>query len=170
MKQALKCGCAVGALILATVAASAAEDDAKKFRTATPIKHLVVIFQENVSFDHYFGAYPVAKNTDGTTFTASSDTPGVNNLSTPLDVNNGFKPLAGVDLLGNNPNKNNSANARARSIRSVCRRRRRSRPTRDTTTSPNSRPSTGARWTSSPSTRATKAQAVSRRARCRAHR
>jgi phospholipase C len=24
-------------------------------RTATPIKHLVVIFQENVSFDHYFG-------------------------------------------------------------------------------------------------------------------
>ena len=28
--------------------------------TATPIKHLVVIFQENVSFDHYFGTYPVA--------------------------------------------------------------------------------------------------------------
>lgn len=23
-------------------------------KTATPIKHLVVIFQENVSFDHYF--------------------------------------------------------------------------------------------------------------------
>src|SRR3974390_692554 len=30
--------------------------------TATPIKHLVVIFQENVSFDHYFGTYPVATN------------------------------------------------------------------------------------------------------------
>ena len=29
-------------------------------RTATPIKHLVVIFQENVSFDHYFGTYPNA--------------------------------------------------------------------------------------------------------------
>ena len=28
--------------------------------TATPIKHLVVIFQENVSFDHYFGTYPYA--------------------------------------------------------------------------------------------------------------
>ena len=27
--------------------------------TATPIKHLVVIFQENVSFDHYFGTYPL---------------------------------------------------------------------------------------------------------------
>ena len=26
--------------------------------TATPIKHLVVIFDENVSFDHYFGTYP----------------------------------------------------------------------------------------------------------------
>jgi phospholipase C len=26
--------------------------------TATPIKHLVVIFNENVSFDHYFGTYP----------------------------------------------------------------------------------------------------------------
>src|SRR5262245_23507493 len=32
--------------------------------TKTPIKHLVVIFQENVSFDHYFGTYPTAANTD----------------------------------------------------------------------------------------------------------
>ena len=30
--------------------------------TATPIKHLVVIFQENISFDHYFGTYPNATN------------------------------------------------------------------------------------------------------------
>ena len=30
--------------------------------TTTPIKHLVVIFQENVSFDHYFGTYPNATN------------------------------------------------------------------------------------------------------------
>ena len=30
--------------------------------TATPIKHLVVIFQENVSFDHYFATYPNALN------------------------------------------------------------------------------------------------------------
>jgi phospholipase C len=29
--------------------------------TATPIKHLVVIFQENISFDHYFGTYPYAR-------------------------------------------------------------------------------------------------------------
>ncbi len=33
--------------------------------TATPIKHLVVIFQENISFDHYFGTYPAAKNLPG---------------------------------------------------------------------------------------------------------
>lgn len=43
--------------------------------TTTPIKHLVVLFDENVSFDHYFGTYPHAANTDGTTFTASSGTP-----------------------------------------------------------------------------------------------
>ena len=33
--------------------------------TTTPIKHLVVIFQENVSFDHYFGTYPKALNPAG---------------------------------------------------------------------------------------------------------
>ncbi|MGW5361503.1 phospholipase C [Actinopolymorpha pittospori] len=43
--------------------------------TTTPIKHLVVLFQENVSFDHYFGSYPVAANTDGTKFTADKHTP-----------------------------------------------------------------------------------------------
>ena len=31
--------------------------------TSTPIQHVVVIFQENVSFDHYFGTYPNALNT-----------------------------------------------------------------------------------------------------------
>ena len=34
-------------------------------RTATPIKHLVVIFGENISFDHYFGVYPEATNPPG---------------------------------------------------------------------------------------------------------
>jgi len=28
--------------------------------TETPIDHVIVIFQENVSFDHYFGTYPNA--------------------------------------------------------------------------------------------------------------
>ena len=39
--------------------------------TKTPIQHVVVIFQENVSFDHYFGTYPKAANTDGQPFTAA---------------------------------------------------------------------------------------------------
>jgi phospholipase C len=49
-------------------------------RTATPIKHLVVIFQENVSFDHYFGTYPKAANTSGQPFHAARGTPQVDNL------------------------------------------------------------------------------------------
>lgn len=50
-------------------------------RTATPIKHLVVIYQENVSFDHYFGTYPNAKNPKGEPqFHARPGTPTVNGL------------------------------------------------------------------------------------------
>jgi phospholipase C len=56
--------------------------------TTTPIKHLVVIFQENVSFDHYFGTYPDATNTTGQPFAAAPGTPVVNGLSGPLLTNN----------------------------------------------------------------------------------
>ncbi len=52
--------------------------------TATPIKHVVVIFQENVSFDHYFGTYPQAANTDGNPFHAQPGTPSVNGLTPAL--------------------------------------------------------------------------------------
>jgi phospholipase C len=55
--------------------------------TATPIKHVVVLFDENISFDHYFGTYPNAANTDGTKFTAAKNTPQVNGL-TPALLNN----------------------------------------------------------------------------------
>src|SRR5882724_6144433 len=61
--------------------------------TSTPIKHVVVIFGENESFDHYFGTYPHATNPPGEpVFTAAANTPAVN----------GFTP----DLLNNNPNLN----------------------------------------------------------------
>ncbi len=41
----------------------------------TVIKHVVVIFDENVSFDHYFGTYPVAANRPGEPpFTAAAGT------------------------------------------------------------------------------------------------
>ncbi|HEY0725657.1 MAG TPA: alkaline phosphatase family protein, partial [Pyrinomonadaceae bacterium] len=53
--------------------------------TTTPIKHLVVIFQENVSFDHYFGTYPYATNPAGEpSFVAAPNTPSVNGLTPAL--------------------------------------------------------------------------------------
>src|SRR5215470_6505242 len=54
--------------------------------TTTPIQHVVVIFQENVSFDHYFATYPIALNTNPAEpmFTAAPNTPSVNGLNTPL--------------------------------------------------------------------------------------
>ena len=56
---------------------------------STPIKHLVVIFQENVSFDHYFGTYPNALNPQGEpSFTALPNTPSVNGLTAALLNNN----------------------------------------------------------------------------------
>jgi phospholipase C len=49
--------------------------------TATPIKHLVIIFGENISFDHYFGTYPYATNPSGEPqFKAAPGTPSVNGL------------------------------------------------------------------------------------------
>ena len=74
-------------------------------QTATPIQHLVVIFQENVSFDHYFATYPTALNPSGEPrFKASADTPTVNGLGTLV----GGQP-DGV-LLTHNPNATNPAN------------------------------------------------------------
>jgi phospholipase C len=61
--------------------------------TVTPIRHVVVVFQENVSFDHYFGTYPSATNPPGEPrFRARRGTPTVN----------GYTPA----LLNNNPNLN----------------------------------------------------------------
>jgi len=100
--------CGLTALFALCAVSASAEDrgPGQRLHTATPIKHLVVIFQENVSFDHYFGTYPMARNNPGETpFHASSHTPkSINTLLTPLDVNNHFVPLAGLDLINNNPN------------------------------------------------------------------
>jgi phospholipase C len=70
--------------------------------TVTPIKHLVVIFDENVSFDHYFGTYPFAANTDGSAFHAKSGTPTVNGLHTSITSSGPTGPL-----LTDNPNVDN---------------------------------------------------------------
>ncbi|MGZ4437615.1 MAG: phospholipase C [Nocardioidaceae bacterium] len=69
---------AVAAGALAGLAPAQADTEAAP--TATPIKHVVVIFGENVSFDHYFGTYPHAANTDGTPFHAAPGTPRINGL------------------------------------------------------------------------------------------
>src|ERR1700733_1070778 len=71
-------------------------------RTATPIKHLVVIFDENESFDHYFGTYPYAANTDGTSFHAKPGTSTVNGLYNKITKNGPAGPL-----LTSNPNEYN---------------------------------------------------------------
>jgi len=67
-----------------SVAATAAV--ASGAQTTTPIKHVVVLFDENVSFDHYFGTYPYAQNQPGETsqFHALPNTPTVNGLNNTL--------------------------------------------------------------------------------------
>ena len=75
-------------------ASSALAHDSDDFPARTPIKHIVVIFQENVSFDHYFATYPhAAANKNGSVYFrgAKADTPRTNNLVTS-------------GLLANNPN------------------------------------------------------------------
>ena len=71
---------------------------AHEIPTETPIKHLVVIFNENRSFDHYFATYPSAGNPSGSIpFVPRPHTPKVNNL-------------ANNNLLTNNPNLNPANN------------------------------------------------------------
>ena len=90
MRHPVISGCFAAAFAVAT--AQADDRDDRGVRTATPIKHLVVIFQENISYDHYFGTYPHAQNNPGETpFRASKRTPINNNLLTPLDVNRDFR-------------------------------------------------------------------------------
>src|ERR1700760_584189 len=48
---------------------------------STAIKHVVVIFNENISFDHYFGTYPIAANLPGEPpFSAAAGTLSPNGL------------------------------------------------------------------------------------------
>jgi phospholipase C len=96
----------LGVSLVAGVAMSHADPAASSTPgTTTPIEHLVVIFQENVSFDHYFATYPVALNPTGEPrFHARDDTPSVNGLGTLADG------MPQGSLLTNNPNANNPGN------------------------------------------------------------
>src|SRR5262249_18436945 len=63
-------------------------NDGRQPATTTPIKHVVVIFQENVSFDHYFATYPDATNPQGEPgFRARRDTPSVDGLNESFQAN-----------------------------------------------------------------------------------
>jgi phospholipase C len=96
MRKVLALGLA--AMMFNPAILGAMPQNAEQLQTKTPIKHLVIIFQENVSFDHYFATYPNATNPPGEpAFHADWDTPSVNGLLT-----NG--------LLNNNPNFLNSLN------------------------------------------------------------
>jgi phospholipase C len=84
-------------LVLSPVWPNAAEAQTPK--PSTPIQHVVVIFDDSESFDHYFGIYPKATNplpdyplAGDPRFAALPNTPSVN----------GFSP----GLLNRNPNLN----------------------------------------------------------------
>ena len=71
--------------------------------SAQAIKHVVVIFGENISFDHYFGTYPNALNLPGeVAFTPATGTP---------TIANNYVKYPG--LLSANPNMNSNNGAAA---------------------------------------------------------
>src|SRR5690349_20779182 len=78
------------ALALAgTCLATLAGATARAAGTATPVRHLIVVFQENVSFDHYFATYPNAANPPGEpAFHAAPGTPTVIGLTAALLTRN----------------------------------------------------------------------------------
>ncbi|HUX68431.1 MAG TPA: alkaline phosphatase family protein [Terriglobales bacterium] len=87
---------AAAALALATPPSAPAQHHPGR-GPATALRHIVVIFQENVSFDHYFATYPHAANPVGEpAFHPLPHTPPVNGLSGPL--------------LAHNPNATNPGN------------------------------------------------------------
>ena len=88
MRHPVVFGCMVAAFAVATAGIGAlARDKDDGPATRTPIKDVLVIFQENASFDHYFGTYPQALNPSGETqFKAAPGTPKANTLLHPKDL------------------------------------------------------------------------------------
>jgi phospholipase C len=75
--------------LLAIIATSFSGRITTASSATTPIQHVVVIIQEQISFDHYFGTYPVAANPSGEpAFQANAGTPSVNGLTSALLTNN----------------------------------------------------------------------------------
>jgi phospholipase C len=66
---------AIAAVLALTVACAGRDPPSPEPAATTPIRHLVIIYQENISFDHYFGTYPHAANIDGQPFTPNPGNP-----------------------------------------------------------------------------------------------
>ena len=79
---------AASTMIASGFATQSLADKKNDAKTATPIRHLVIIFGENISFDHYFASYPVALNDQGPPFHPKDDTPSINGLTGSLLTNN----------------------------------------------------------------------------------
>jgi phospholipase C len=86
-----------GPLVNANAAPVRSHNKPAAGEAATPINHLVIIFQENVSFDHYFGTYPYATNPAGEpAFNPLPSTPNVNGiLGTLNSANPNLNPANG---------------------------------------------------------------------------
>jgi phospholipase C len=109
---------AAAAAAVTAPATQVAYVDPRAAKTKTPIKHVVVIFDENISYDHYFGTYPEATNKGGTKFKAKKGTPKNDNLVTAklLKKNpNLYKPfrLAPSDVPTCDQNHNYTAEQQA---------------------------------------------------------
>ena len=86
----------------------------------TPIQHVIVIFGENISYDHYFATYPAvgyaaanaanASEIDLTNFPKSAKAPANNNLVAPLNTST-WAPIASPTLLTANPNSSAGSGA-----------------------------------------------------------
>ena len=78
-------GCSMNSSQPASTVVSAPVVTVTPTTSAQVIKHVVVIFGENVSYDHYFGTYPNALNLPGeSAFTAAAGTPAAAGLTTGL--------------------------------------------------------------------------------------
>jgi len=62
LKGRLLAALAASIIITPAFATQSLADKKNDPTTTTPIKHLVIIFGENISFDHYFATYPVGSN------------------------------------------------------------------------------------------------------------
>ncbi len=89
MSKCLSGAAVAGALLAQAAVAATVSSATVNSPTATPIRHLVVIYGENESFDHDFATYPHATNPPGEpAFVALPGTPKVNGLSGTLLTHN----------------------------------------------------------------------------------